>query len=128
VLASVRPDPRFERHGDDLVTRIDVPFTDAALGSTVTVPTLDGEEEVELAPGTQPAAVLRLSGKGMPSVRGRRHGDLHVVVNVMIPSNLSDSQRELLRGFAESANGENYPPERVSEGGLFDRIRAAFRG
>jgi molecular chaperone DnaJ len=128
VLASVRPDPRFERHGDDLVTRIDVPFTDAALGSTVRVPTLDGEEELELAPGTQPASVLQLRGKGMPSVRGRRHGDLHVVVNVMIPSNLSDSQRELLRGFAESANGENYPPERVSEGGLFDRIRAAFRG
>jgi molecular chaperone DnaJ len=128
VLASVRPDPRFERHGDDLVTRIDVPFTDAALGATVAVPTIDGEEEVEIAAGTQPGAVVRLRGQGMPSLRGRRHGDLHVVVNVMIPSNLSDSQRELLRGFAESANGENYPAERDGEGGFFDRIRAAFRG
>jgi molecular chaperone DnaJ len=127
VLAAVRPDPRFERRGDDLVTRVDVPFTDAALGSTVRVPTLDDDEVIELAAGTQPATVLRVRGKGMPSLRGRRQGDLHVVVNVMIPSNLSDEQRELLRGFAQSANGENYPAERDG-GGLFDRIRAAFRG
>jgi molecular chaperone DnaJ len=127
VVATVQPDPRFERHGDDLVTRIDVPFTDAALGSRLMVPTIDGEEEVELAAGSQPATVLRLRGKGMPSLRGRRHGDLHVVVNVMVPTNLSDEQRDLLRGFAESANGENYPAEREGSG-LFDRIRAAFRG
>jgi molecular chaperone DnaJ len=127
IVAAVQPDPRFERHGDDLVTRLDVPFTDAALGSTLMVPTIGGEEELELAAGTQPATVLRLRGKGMPSLRGRRHGDLHVVVNVMVPTNLSDEQRDLLRGFAESANGENYPAEREGSG-LFDRIRAAFRG
>jgi molecular chaperone DnaJ len=126
VLATVRPDPRFERHGDDLVARLDVPFTDAALGTTVNVPTLEGEEQVKLAPGTQPAAVMRLRGRGLPSIRGRSRGDLHVVVNVMIPHNLSDEQRELLEQFARSTNGENYPAD-AEQVGLFERIRHAFR-
>jgi molecular chaperone DnaJ len=126
VLVMVRPDPRFERHGEDLVTRLDVPFTDAALGGTVTVPTLDGDEQIELAPGSQPATIVRLRGRGMPSLRGRRRGDLHVVLNVMIPSRLTDEQRDLLQRFAESANGETYA-SKAGEG-LFDRIRQAFRG
>jgi molecular chaperone DnaJ len=127
VLAHVEPDPRFDRHGGDLVTRMDVPFTEAALGAALPVETLEGEEEVEVSPGTQPGAVLRLKGRGLPSLRGSRRGDLHVVVNVMVPKNLSAEQRDLLRQFEESANGENYPAE--AEGsGLFDRIRAAFRG
>jgi molecular chaperone DnaJ len=127
VLVNVEPDPRFERHGDDLVTRVDVPFTDAALGATLPAPTLEGEEEVKLEPGTQPGAVLRLRGRGLPSLRGRRRGDLHVVVNVMVPQNLTDEQEGLLRQFADGANGGNYPRE--AEGsGLFDRILHAFRG
>jgi molecular chaperone DnaJ len=125
LLVHVAPDPRFERHGDDLVTRLDVPFTDAALGATVTVPTLDGEERMELKPGTQPATVLRLRGEGLPQLRGRGHGDLHVVVNVMVPSRLSDDQRDLLRRFADSANGDTYPGPKQE--GLFERIRHAFR-
>ena len=125
LLVSVEPDPRFERHGDDLVTRVDVPFTDAALGTTVTVPTLTGSEQLELKPGSQPATVLRLRGRGLPELRGRGHGDLHVVVNVMVPSNLNDEQRELLQRFAESANGDTYPGPKQE--GLFERIRHAFR-
>ena len=66
LLARVEPDPRFERHGDDLVTRLDVPFTDAALGATLSVPTLEGAEEVELEPGTQPASVMRLRPRPAP--------------------------------------------------------------
>jgi molecular chaperone DnaJ len=127
VLATVLPDPSFERHGDDLVRRLDVTVTDAALGSTLVVETLDGEEQLELSPGTQPGTVLRLRGRGLPSLRGRRHGDLHVVVNVMVPRNLNEEQRDLLRRFAQSANGENYVADGET-GGLFERIRAAFRG
>jgi molecular chaperone DnaJ len=126
VLVLVEPDPRFERHGDDLVTRLDIPFTEAALGGKVTVPTLDGEQELELEPGTQPASVKRLRGHGLPGLRGRRRGDLHVLMNVMIPSALTDEQRELLERFAESANGETYASKHGE--GLFDRIRQAFRG
>ncbi len=125
VLVAVEPDPRFERHGDDLVARLDVPFTDAALGTTITVPILSGAEEVELKPGTQPATVLRLRGRGLPGLRGRGHGDLHVIVNVLVPSRLTDEQRDLLRRFADSANGETYPGPK--QDGLFERIRHAFR-
>jgi molecular chaperone DnaJ len=126
LLVGVEPDPRFERRGDDLVTRVDVPFTDAALGTTLTVPTLTGDEQVSLKAGTQPSTVLRLRGRGLPELRGRGHGDLHIVVNVLVPSNLSDEQRELLRRFADSANGDTYPAPKAHEG-LFDRIRHAFR-
>jgi molecular chaperone DnaJ len=125
VLVRVAEDPRFERHGEDLVTRLDVPFTEAALGGSLVVPTLDGDEELEIEPGTQPGAVRRLRGRGVPSLRSGRRGDLHVVMNVLIPSNLTDEQRELLRRFAESANGDTYEP---APDGLFDRIRQAFRG
>jgi molecular chaperone DnaJ len=126
VLVMVESDPRFERHGEDLVTRLDVPFTQAALGGSVPVSTLEGEEDVELEPGSQPAKVLRLRGRGLPALRGRGRGDLHVVLNVMIPSRLTDDQRDLLRRFEESANGETYAAKHGE--GLFDRIRQAFRG
>jgi molecular chaperone DnaJ len=125
VLVNVEEDRRFERHGEDLITKLDVPFTDAALGGSLPVPTIEGEEDVEVSPGTQPGAILRLRERGLPSLRGRRRGDLHVVMNVLIPSNLDDDQRDLLRRFADSTNGDTYEarPE-----GLFDRIRQAFRG
>jgi molecular chaperone DnaJ len=126
VLVMVEPDPRFERHGEDLVTRLDVPFTQAALGGSVPVSTLDGDEAVELEPGSQPAKVIRLRGRGLPALRGRGRGDLHVVVNVMIPSHLTDEQRDLLRRFEESANGDTYAAKQ-HDYGLFDRIRQAFR-
>ena len=125
VLVTVAEDERFERRGDDLVTRVDVPFTDAALGGTIVVSTLDGDEEVELDAGTQPATIQRLRGRGLPALRGRGRGDLHVLLNVMIPSHLTDEQRELLERFADSANGETYS---AKHDGLFDRIRQAFRG
>lgn len=127
VLATVLKDARFERHGDELATRLDVPFTDAALGATVNVPTLDGDREVELEPGTQPSTVVRLKGLGLPSVHGRRRGDLHVVVNVMVPRNLNDEQRELLERFSGAANGENYPAD-SERTGFLSRIRQAFGG
>jgi molecular chaperone DnaJ len=126
LLVAVEPDPRFERHGEDLVTHVDVPFTDAALGTTLAVPTLAGDEELELKPGTQPATVVRIRGGGLPQLRGRRTGDLHVVVNVLLPDKLSDEQRELLQRFKESANGDTYPAQKGQEG-FFDRIRHAFR-
>lgn len=125
VLVQVEDDPRFERHGEDLITRLDVPFTDAALGGSLHVATLEGDEEVEVPAGTQPGAVVRMRQRGLPSLRGRRRGDMHVVMNVLIPSNLDEDQRDLLRRFAESANGDTYE---ARPDGLFDRIRQAFRG
>jgi molecular chaperone DnaJ len=87
---------------------------------------LDGDEQLDLAPGTQPGSVLRLRGRGLPRLRGRGTGDLHVVVNVLVPDKLNDEQRDLLLRFRESANGDTYPAPRGHEG-IFDRLRHAFR-
>jgi len=107
VTVRVRDDERFVRDGNDLITVLDVPAPQAALGDTFTVETLDGVEEVEIGAGTQPGEVLVLRGRGLPSLRGRRPGDLRIVVNVVIPRRLSREQRELLRRFADTLDGDH---------------------
>jgi molecular chaperone DnaJ len=123
VQIRVREDPRFLRDGDDLVTAIDVAAPLAALGTTVNVPTVDdGEIELEIPAGTQPHEVLVLRGMGMPALRGRRTGNLRVVVNVVIPKHLSREQRELLERLAASLTEHNL---RTDEG-VFGKLRRAF--
>jgi molecular chaperone DnaJ len=122
VLVAVRDDPRFVREGDDLVTVKDVPAPLAALGSTLQVPTLNGTRDVELPPGTQPGEVIRLRGEGMPSLRRGRHGDLHVVVNVVIPRRLSPEQRELVERLNDSLTEENLR----SHESVFAKLRRAL--
>jgi molecular chaperone DnaJ len=107
VIVQVRPDERFLREGDHLVTVVDVPAPLAALGTTLDVPTLDGSMPTEIAPGTQPGEVITLSGEGMPRLRGGRRGDLQVVVNVTIPRKLDREQRDLLERFAETLHDGN---------------------
>jgi len=125
VLVRVAPDERFVRDGNDLVTVIDVPAPQAALGVRVTVPTLDGDEELEIEPGTQPGSVVTLRGKGMPSLRRGRRGDQRVVVNVTVPRRLSGEQRELLERFAATLGEENLREDGADES-LFARVRRAL--
>ncbi len=98
IVLRVLDHPVFQRHGLDLVIAFPVSFVQAALGDTLTVPTLDGEEELKLPAGTQPQAVLRLEGRGVKA--GRQTGDLLVQVDVKIPTKLTGDQKELLRSFA----------------------------
>jgi molecular chaperone DnaJ len=108
VLVHVAPDERFVRDGDDLVTVLDVPAPVAALGATVSASSLDGDVDVEVAPGTQPGSVLTVRGKGMPRLRRPgRHGDLRVVVNVVIPRKLTKEQRRLSQELAQSMTEDN---------------------
>ncbi len=123
VLVRVRPDPRFVREGNDLFSAVDVTLTQAALGATVKVPTLDGEQELELEPGTQPGEVRILRGQGMPVLSGAGRGDHRVLVNVRIPRRLTAEQRELLETLAASENGEMYEDDM----GLLGRLKAHFR-
>jgi molecular chaperone DnaJ len=126
VLVRVTEDERFLRDGSDLVSVVDVPAPAAALGTTVTVPTLEGEQEIEVAPGTQPGEVVTLRGKGMPHVGRRgRLGDQRVVLNVVIPRNLSARQRELLEELRESVTEENLRP--LGEESIFSRVKRALR-
>ena len=123
VLVHVRPDERFVREGDDIVSQVDLTMTQAAIGATVPVDTLDGEVELEFKPGTQPGEVVVLRGKGMPSLRGRGRGNQRVLVNVLIPRRLTDEQRRMLEEFERGTDAATYEGEHS----LFDRIRAAFR-
>jgi molecular chaperone DnaJ len=124
VLVRVRQDPRFLRDGDDLVTAVDVAAPVAALGTTITVPTVDGETELEIPAGTQPHEVLLIRGAGMPALRGRRTGNLRVVVNVVVPRNLNRQQRELLEQLSESMTEHNLKTDE----GVFGKLRRAFGG
>ncbi len=125
VLVRVGEDERFVRDGDDLVTVVNLSAPLAALGTAVTVPTLDGEEELDIAAGTQPGTVLTLQGKGMPSLRTRRRGDQRVLVNVVIPRNLDEAQRQMLTNFNSTLTEENLREESHDES-LFGRVRRAF--
>ena len=124
VLVRVREDSRFLRDGDDLVTAVDVAAPQAALGTTVKVPTVDGETELEIPAGTQPHETLLIRGAGMPALRGRRTGDLRVVVNVVVPRHLNRQQRELLEQLADSMTEHNL---RTDEG-VFGKLKRAFGG
>lgn len=119
---TVRDHPLFQREGDDLIVRVPIAYTQAALGATIEVPTLDGPHELKLPRGTQTGEVFRLRSKGMPSPRSRVVGDLLVQVNVEVPKSLSPEQEELLRQLAEQEHVE-VSPHRKS---FFEKVREYF--
>ena len=123
VLVHVRPDPRFVREGHDLISTVDLTMTQAALGTTVTVPTIDGDVELEFEPGTQPDEVRVLRGAGMPVLQGRGRGDHRLLVTVAVPRRLSEEQRGLLEQFDRSADEATYSKDE----GFFDKLKSAFR-
>jgi molecular chaperone DnaJ len=125
VLVRVADDERFVRDGSDLVTVVDVAAPAAALGTTVSVPTLDGEEQIDVPAGTQPGTVVTLRGRGMPAIGRRGRGDQQVVLNVVVPRNLTERQRELLAELHDSL-GEDNLREPAAES-IVGKLRRAFR-
>jgi molecular chaperone DnaJ len=107
VEVLVADDERFERVGGDLVSRVEVPATRAMLGGPLTVETLDGEREVEIPPGIQPGEAVSIRGHGLPSLRGVARGDLHVVIDVVVPVDLDGDQRELAEQLDDSLEEGN---------------------
>ena len=107
VVVRVREDERFLRDGEDLVTVIDVPAPMAALGTTVQVPTFDGDVPLEIPAGTQPGETIVMRGRGLPPLSRGRTGDLRVVVNVAIPRRLTREQRTMLQDFAATVTEDN---------------------
>jgi len=100
VLVHIEPHELFERKGRDLHTDLTISFSQATLGETIAIPTLDGEAELEIPPGTQPGTELRLAECGVADMDSPRRGDLIVHVQVAVPERLTARQRELLREFA----------------------------
>jgi molecular chaperone DnaJ len=123
VLVRVRPDLRFVRDGNDIVSTVELTLTQAALGATVTVPTLEGDVGLEVEPGTQSGEVRVLANRGMPVLGGRGRGDHRLLVKVAVPRNLTPEQRRLLEEFARSEHEANY---KIDEG-FFEKLKAAFR-
>ncbi|QIO22331.1 molecular chaperone DnaJ [Haloarcula sp. JP-L23] len=118
IQLSVRDHPDFDREGDDLSHQHAISFPQAVFGDTVSVPTLDGDIEMDIPAGTQSGEVFRLEGKGMPRLRRRGNGDLYVQVQVVTPDSLNEEQREALEQFAE-AGGEEVDVEE----GFFEKLK-----
>ena len=123
-----QPHPVFTRDGEDLHCRVTLPMTTAALGTTLNLTTLDGDEDLEIRPGTQSGSVLTLRAHGAPRLRATGRGNLLVHVEVQTPTRLDGEQEKLLRELA-ALRGEDQPEShRESQGGLFSRVRDAFNG
>jgi molecular chaperone DnaJ len=123
VEVHVRHDDRFVREGNDVYSTVDLTVTQAALGATVSVPTLEGNLEIAFDPGTQPGEVRVLRGRGLPVLQGFGRGNQRVLVNVTVPRQLTEEQRRLLAQFEQLSTEETY---QASEG-FFDKLKSAFR-
>jgi molecular chaperone DnaJ len=123
VAVHVTPHPALRREGTELFHDLEISIAQAALGTRVRVPTVEGEDEIELRPGTQPGAEIRLRGMGVPHLRRpNSRGDLHVIVHVAVPTKLNKRQRELLEQLA----AESGEPVLPGSGGIIDRMRDAL--
>ena len=122
VVIRLRQHQFFERNGGDLLCEVPVPFVHAALGAEVEVPTLEGKVNLRIPEGTQNGRVLRLRGKGLPTLRTAQRGDQLVQIFVEVPTKLTDKQRALLEEFAEESGTEVSPVTR----GFIEKLRDLF--
>lgn len=116
VEIRVKPHTHFERRGEDLFAELSVPYVQMLLGAAIKVPTVTGEETLEIPKGTHPQAAVKLSGQGLPSLRGSRRGDIYFQVNVQFPEKLSKDEEKLLRDIAKARDLDV-----AAETGLFGR-------
>jgi molecular chaperone DnaJ len=109
VTVHVRPDKVFGRDGDDLIVTVPVSFTELALGTTLSVPTLDGKVGVKVPKGTADGRILRVRGRGVPK-RGGGAGDLLVTVKVAVPPTLEGAALEALEAYAAEEKASGFDP------------------
>jgi molecular chaperone DnaJ len=130
VVVHVQDHPFFRRDGDDLYCQIPVAFPALALGTEISVPTLDGRETLRIPEGTAAGTILRVRGKGMPSVSGRGRGDLHVQIDVVVPRKLTKAQRNAIEQLAKVLPAEQPEPRPKAEAqddrSVFERVKDIF--
>lgn len=122
VVLDVQKHKFFERDGDDLLCVMPISFPQAALGTEVEIPTLEGPEPLRVPEGTQSGREFRLRGKGVPHLNARGKGDLIVRIDVQTPTKLTKQQKDLLRQLAETMPMENAP----HSGGVFEKVKEIF--
>lgn len=121
VYVSVTPDGFFERHNDDVVCKVPISYTQAALGAEIEVPTLEGKAKLRVPAGTQAGALLRMRGQGVPMSAARR-GDQIVLVQVVVPEKIGAKERALLEELSKLEKVEERPDNK----GFFDRLKGMF--
>ena len=123
VILHLKAHDIFQREGDDLLCEVPVSFVQATLGTEVQVPTLGEKATIKIPAGTQPGTMFRLRGKGVKNLQGFGHGDLHVRINVEVPTHLTGTQRAKLQEFAESCDEKVNP----ISAGFFAKAKRLFR-
>jgi molecular chaperone DnaJ len=123
VILHVKPHEFFQRDGDDLVCEAPASFVQAALGAEIEVPTIDGKVSIKIPSGTQPGAAFRVKGKGVKNLQGYGHGDLHVRIQVEVPTHLNAEQKIKLREFA-ALSGED--ADSLNKG-ILEKAKKLFR-
>lgn len=124
IVIEEKEHDQLQRDGNNIVFDLYVSFTDAALGSSIEVPTIDGKVKIKIEPGTQGGKILRLRGKGIKDINGYDKGDQLIHVNVWTPKQLTPDERQILEGLKDSANFEPKPTN--AEKGFFDRMKEFF--
>ena len=124
VLIEEEEHPYLKREGNHLIYSLNIGFPDAALGTNVEIPTIDGKAKIKIEPGTQGGKMLRLKGKGLPDVNSYGRGDLLVEISVYTPTNLSPEERRIIEQLKTSKNFEPNPNKK--EKGFFDRMKEYF--
>ncbi len=124
LVIQVQPHKYFRRRDHDIMLDLNINIAQAALGDEVTVPTVDGDTFLKIPAGTQPGRVIRMRGKGVPHLRSSGRGDQMVIVNVSIPTSVTNEQHELLEKLGKSLGTEVIPQER----GFFDKLRDVLGG
>lgn len=124
ILIEEQEDPNLKRDGNNLIYDLYVSFVDAALGTSVEVPSVGGKVKVKIEPGTQSGKILRLRGKGLKDVNGYETGDQLIYVNVWTPKKLSSEEKETLESLRDSANF--LPQPGLNEKGFFERMKEYF--
>jgi len=114
--------------GQDLIHQVEVSALDAMLGAKIQVPSHEGEREIELPPGTQPGSQFALRGHGMPGANGGPPGDMVIAVQVIVPEQLSEEQRELAERLNETLEPHNLRSRRGGGESFFSRMRSSFFG
>ncbi|MBU6181267.1 MAG: molecular chaperone DnaJ [Verrucomicrobia bacterium] len=122
VVVHIREHDVFTRNGIDLACEVPIPFSTAALGGEIKVPTLDGSVSLKIPPGTQSGAVFRIRGFGLPALQGIGKGDILTQVQVEVPTRLNSEQRAALQAFAELCGEENNPINKS----FYDRVKSFF--
>ncbi len=124
IVIEEKEHDQLNRDGNNIVFDLYISFTDAALGSSIEVPTIDGKVKIKIEPGTQSGKILRLRGKGIRDINGYDKGDQLIHVNVWTPKQLSPEERQILEGLSSSVNFE--PKPTYAEKGFFERMKEYF--